>query len=79
MTVEERVIKVIANAIHVEPAQVSANSTFEELGIDSLDGVYIVFGLEEEFNISIPEAVAHQIKSVREAVEKLTGFVPTSS
>ncbi|MBI1746631.1 MAG: acyl carrier protein [Acidobacteria bacterium] len=75
MTVEERVIKVIANAIHVEAAKIKADATFEELGIDSLDGVYIVFGLEEEFNITIPESMAQQIKSVREAVNKLSEVV----
>ena len=79
MTIEERVIKVIANAIHMDPSKVTADATFAELGIDSLDGVYIVFGLEEEFNITIPETVAQQIKSVREAVDKLSQFVPASS
>lgn len=78
MTIEDRVIKVIANAIHVEPSKVSSDSTFAELGIDSLDGVYIVFGLEEEFNITIPETMAQQIKSVREAVAKLSEVVPAS-
>jgi acyl carrier protein len=43
-------------------------STFVDLNIDSLDGLQILFALEEEFNIDIPDDAGRQITSVREAV-----------
>ncbi len=49
--------------------KITINSTFEELGIDSLDGVNILFGVEEAFNINIPDEAAQQIRSVRQMVE----------
>ncbi len=47
-------------------------TTFAELGIDSLDGVNIMFALEEEFKIDIPDAVAQNMRSVRQVVDGLT-------
>lgn len=75
MTVDERVINVITREQHLEVGKCTINSTFEELGIDSLDGVNIMFALEEEFNISIPDSIARQMKSVRQVVEDLTRYM----
>jgi acyl carrier protein len=38
------------------------------MNIDSLDGLQILFALEEEFSIDIPDDAGRQITSVREAV-----------
>jgi acyl carrier protein len=72
MSVEEKVIEIIAREQHLDPGKVTIDSTFAELGIDSLDGVNILFALEEEFKIDIPDAVAQSMKSVRQVVESLT-------
>ena len=65
----QRVIAVIAKTQHIDAAKISADSTFEALGIDSLDGVNILFALENELDIQIPDDAAKQIRSVRDAVE----------
>ena len=39
--------------------------------MDSLDGLTLIFDLEEEFNVAIPNEEAAQIKNVRQAVESL--------
>jgi acyl carrier protein len=75
MTTEERVINVINREQHFEPGKVTIDSNFAELGIDSLDGVNIMFALEEEFNISIPDSIARQMKSVRQVVDDLTRYM----
>ncbi len=75
MTIEERVINVITREQHLEPAKATIDSTFAELGIDSLDGVNIMFALEEEFGISIPDSIARQMKSVRQVVDDLTRYL----
>ena len=57
---------------------ISADSTFEELKIDSLDGINILFALENEFNISVPDEAAKSIRTVRDmaaGVEKLIAGV----
>ena len=81
----ERVISVIAATQRIPREKISPDSTFEELGLDSLDSVNILFALEEEFNISIPDDDAREIRSVRQmidGIEKLlagTGGVQSSA
>lgn len=67
--VTERVIQVIAKAQHIPSETVKAENTFEELKIDSLDGLQIVFALEEEFDISIPDEEAKALRSITQAVD----------
>ncbi|CAN5353595.1 hypothetical protein BH24GEM3_BH24GEM3_07050 [soil metagenome] len=67
----ERVTAVIAAVKRIPEERITLESTFEELAIDSLDGVEIVSELEEEFDISIPNEVAFEMRSVRDVVESL--------
>ena len=67
-TIKERVIGVIAESKHVSRDSISESSTFAELGLDSLDGVQILFALEEEFNIHIPDEAGRRIMSVPQAI-----------
>lgn len=67
----QRVISVIATTQKIPPEKVAIDSTFEELGIDSLDGVNILFALENEFNLDIPDDKVEGVRSVRQMVESL--------
>jgi acyl carrier protein len=64
-----RILRIIAETQRREPAQVTIDSSFEELGIDSMDGVNIVFALENEFDINVPDEEVKSIRSVRDMVE----------
>jgi acyl carrier protein len=64
-----RVLRIIAETQRKDLAQVTMDSTFEELGIDSMDGVNIIFALENEFNINVPDEEVKNIRSVRDMVE----------
>jgi acyl carrier protein len=65
----DRVRGIIAASQHLPQEKVAADSTFEELGIDSLDGINILFAVESEFNINIPDDAAQNIRSVRDVVD----------
>lgn len=52
--VAQKVIEIVAAQKMVDDAEVTLASTPEELGIDSLGQVEIVFGIEEAFDISVP-------------------------
>jgi acyl carrier protein len=65
----ERVRGIIATAQHLPQEKITADSTFAELGIDSLDGINILFAVESEFNINIPDDAAQNIRSVRDVVD----------
>jgi acyl carrier protein len=66
-----RVRAVIAASQHLPEEKVTADSTFQELGIDSLDGINIIFALETEFNIDIPGDVDQNLRSVRDIIDRL--------
>lgn len=63
------VIRVIAQTQRIPVEKISLDSTFEELKIDSLDGINIVFALENEFGINIPDEGVKNMQSVRETVD----------
>jgi acyl carrier protein len=71
----ERVRGIIATAQHLPQEKVAADSTFEELGIDSLDGINILFAVENEFNINIPDDAAQNIRSVRDVVDGISKLI----
>jgi acyl carrier protein len=64
-----RVIRVIAETQRIPVETVTPESTFEELKIDSLDGINIVFAIENEFNINVPDEAAKSLRSVKDVAE----------
>jgi acyl carrier protein len=64
-----RVLKVIAKTQRIPLETVSIDSTFEELKIDSLDGINLIFALESEFDVDIPDENAREIRSVRQMAQ----------
>lgn len=64
-----RVAAVIAKNQKIPVESVTLDKTFGDLNIDSLDGINLVFAVESEFNIDIPDDAANQIRSVRDIVE----------
>jgi acyl carrier protein len=67
-TIAQRVIRVIAKNKKMAPAELSPATRFDELQMNSLDALNIVFALEEEFDINVPNAQAAKMKSVLEAI-----------
>lgn len=71
----ERVIGVIAKTQHVPAESITIDKTFAELNFDSLDGMNILFALESEFDINVPDEQAVKIRSVHEMVEGIATLV----
>lgn len=63
----EKVKEIIVDQLGVEEDEITLETTFEDLGVDSLDLFQIVIEIEEAFNIKIENA--ENIKSVKDAVE----------
>lgn len=72
----EKLKKIIARVLNVDPNEITPDSTFiEDLGADSLDVFQIVTELEEEFQITIPQEKVEKIKTAGEAVELIRNAV----
>lgn len=70
----QRVLKVIATSKRIPLETVTIDSEFQQLGIDSMDAVEILFALENEFDINIPDDEVRNVRNVRhmcEGVERL--------
>ena len=65
----QRLLQCIASTLHKPVEEYRLDATFEELGIDSLDGINILFALENEFGIQIPDDAARNVKNLGEMAE----------
>ncbi|MFD1196106.1 acyl carrier protein [Seohaeicola saemankumensis] len=54
MSIQDKVIAIIAEQAVLEPSDVTVDSTLQDLGIDSLGLVESIFAIEEAFDITIP-------------------------
>ena len=68
----EKLKKIIVDVLNVDENEIMMDSTFiDVLGADSLDVFQIIMGLEEEFDIEIPNEQAEKIVTVGDAVEQI--------
>ena len=68
----EKLKKIIAEVLNVDEEEITMETTFVDyLGADSLDVFQIIMGLEEEFDIEIPNEEAEKIVTVGDAVEQI--------
>jgi len=66
-----KVIGIVADVKRVAPESIRTDSKFEELGIDSLDKINILFELESAFDVDVPDEQARSITSVGEMIAQL--------
>ena len=74
-TIQDRVLRVIATTQRIPLDRVTPESTFEELGIDSMDSINILFDLESEFDIEINDEDAKKIRTISEMVAGVSYLV----
>ena len=68
----EKLQGIIAEVLNVYAEDITMATTFvDDLGADSLDIFQIIMGIEEEFDIEIPQEAAENIVTVGDAVEQI--------
>lgn len=68
----DQVKQLIAEKMEVEPSKVTLDASFrKDLGADSLDTYELIYAIEEEMGITIPDEKANEFETVRDAVEYL--------
>lgn len=73
-TLESRVINIIAKNQKISPADIRLEQLIEEVCEDSLDIVQMLFALEDEFNIDIPDE-AKELKTIGDIVRGIAKLV----
>ena len=66
----EKIQKMIVEKLDIDPAKVTLDASFRnDLGADSLDTYELVYAIEEELGISIPDEKANEFETVRDAYD----------
>jgi acyl carrier protein len=66
----KKVQKLIAEKLEVEESKILLESTFRgDLGADSLDTYEMVYAIEEELGVTIPDEKANEFETVKDAYE----------
>lgn len=68
----EKICEVLVAQFGVDKSAISLETSFiDDLGADSLDVVELIMAIEEAFDIEIPDELAEEIVTVKDAVEYL--------
>ncbi|MBG0767143.1 acyl carrier protein [Sphaerochaeta halotolerans] len=69
----EKVKSLIAEKLEIDESKITMNASFrKDLGADSLDTYELVYAIEEELGISIPDEKANEFETVKDAVDFLS-------
>lgn len=75
-SIADRVMAAIVRSQDIDPGRLKPGTTFEELGMNSLDALALINALEEEFDIAIPNEEAMGLRTVGETVECVQRLAP---
>ena len=68
----EKLQNIIADVLNIDKSKIAPETTFvDDLGADSLDVFQIIMGIEDEFDIQIPDDAAESIVTVNDAVVQI--------
>lgn len=72
-----RLQAIVSKKYKIEPERVTPEATFESLGLDSLDLIELLFEVEDEFNIRVPQdgSSALRLAKVQDVVESIDQLV----
>jgi acyl carrier protein len=69
--IKGKVVMSIAKIKEIAPENIGMDSTFQQLKMDSLDGLDLFFELEEAFDLTIPDDSVRSVRTVRDVVEEI--------
>jgi acyl carrier protein len=67
----EKIATILSTKKGIDKELIFIESSFEDLGLDSLDAVELISDLEDEFNVTIPNMELQSIKTIQQAVDGL--------
>lgn len=69
MDTSDKIKEIIGSQLAVEPENIADTTTFEDLGVDSLDKIEITLQLEESFQIEIPDSDTEKLLTIGDVVK----------
>jgi acyl carrier protein len=66
----DKIQKLIAEKLEIDQSKITLDSSFRgDLGADSLDTYELVYAIEEELKVTIPDDKANEFETVRDAYD----------
>ena len=66
----DKMKKLIAEKLEIDESKITLDSSFrQDLGADRLDTFELVYAIEEELGIEVPDEKANEFETVRDALE----------
>jgi acyl carrier protein len=66
----DKMKKLIAEKLEIDEDKITLDSSFrQDLGADSLDTFELVYAIEEELGIEVPDEKANEFETVRDALD----------
>jgi len=75
MNLSDKIKAMLSVQLNVESADLTEDSSFDDLDADSLDVVEVIMALEEEFDLEIPDEDAERIRTVGDVIEYINDRV----
>lgn len=75
----ETVIQAISKVKDIPVEKITTESTFEELDVDSLDAIEILFEIEEAYDISVPTDQLQGLSNVQDVIDGVQGLLDKAS
>ncbi len=75
--IEQKLIELVRKEKDVPGENLSSDTPLADVGIDSLDALTILFAIEEDFHISIPDDKARAIKTFGDMVTVVQELLPS--
>ncbi|HYI09391.1 MAG TPA: phosphopantetheine-binding protein [Thermoanaerobaculia bacterium] len=75
--IERTLIALVRKEKEIDEERLTPGAVLAEAGIDSLDSLTILFAIEEQFGISIPDDRARAMKTFGDMVDLVSDLVGT--
>lgn len=72
MDIKEKLIDIVAEYRDIEPSDVRTDVPFSRLGLDSLDVAELALKLEDEFGVTLDDALLGKLSTIDELTAHLT-------
>ena len=76
--IEQRLVEIVKQEKNLADDQLKPETLLSEAGIDSLDSLTILFAIEEQFKISIPDDRARAIRTFGDLIDVVQERVPAT-
>lgn len=76
--IEQKLIEIVRREKNIPNDLLRTETLLADAGIDSLDSLTILFGVEEEFRISVPDDRARAMKTFGDMVDLVEELLPAT-